>query len=321
LSNLPIAIFAYNRPDNLKRLLASLSNCDGFDEAELTIFIDGPRTTADEPAVAQTRAIAHGSLRPNWKIQASDVNRGLRASISKGVTEICTLHGRVIVLEDDLVLSPVALRYFQAGLDKYADNPRVWSICGYMFESATLAARGDCFFLPYGNPWGWATWSRAWSQFDPTPQPVSDAVMKSPSFRTFMDVAGLYPLTDMLALAQKKLINSWYIQWHRKIVQEGGLCLFPSLTYIANTGVGRGGTHASALNPYNLFGSGRPTLAQGLMPMPDHPQTDYLGLDAARISPEKRLHALASYLGGIRRHLKMRKASKPSKPPVKTVHE
>ena len=57
----------------------------------------------------------------------------MKNSIIAGVTQACEEHGRVIVLEDDLLLSPVALRYFNAALDRYADDPRVMHVSGYMF--------------------------------------------------------------------------------------------------------------------------------------------------------------------------------------------
>ena len=304
LSNIPLAIFAYNRPESLKRLLDSLQNCDGYDQADVTIFIDGPRSDADLDAVRKTRQVAETLAKPNWVIKADAANKGLRRSISQGVTDVCNRHGRAIVIEDDLVLSPLALRYFQDALDRYADEPRVWSICGYMFQSKKLMQQDSNFFLPYAHPWGWATWSRAWSKFQLDSAPLDDRTLNATSFRTMFDAYGISSMVRMLKLAQKGLVNSWYVQWHRKIVTEGGVCLFPPTSYIENAGIGRGGTHGSALNPYNLLVTEQKIVANRKFSMPDEISIDFASIDKIKKTQEIRAHKIISFLGSIKRQLK-----------------
>lgn len=304
MSSLPLAIFAYNRPESLKRLLGSLQACDGFDEAQVTIFIDGPRSPADQDAVAATRQVAESLARPDWVIKADTANKGLRRSISLGVTDVCNRFGRAIVLEDDLVLSPVGLRYFQAGLDRYENDPRVWSICGYMYESPELATRDANFFLPMGHPWGWATWQRAWTQFDAMEDP--SAPIQSKSFRTQFDVFGLRDFTDMLEMAMAKKIDSWFIRWNYKIFQQGGLSLFPPKSLVANHGLD-GGTHGSALNPYKLLGPKPSPLPIKSAAMPEEIAADFVAIDEIRRSWDARLQKAISNAGRIKRALKKKK--------------
>ena len=40
----PIAVFAFNRADNLARTLQALAENEVADQSSLTIFCDGPRT-------------------------------------------------------------------------------------------------------------------------------------------------------------------------------------------------------------------------------------------------------------------------------------
>ena len=53
-----IAIFAFNRPASLARLLRSLSACPEFPTSAVTVFIDGPRSPAEAEVVAETVRIA-----------------------------------------------------------------------------------------------------------------------------------------------------------------------------------------------------------------------------------------------------------------------
>ncbi len=47
----PVVIFAYRRPDHLRRTLAALAANDGASETHVILHSDGPRSTADAAAV------------------------------------------------------------------------------------------------------------------------------------------------------------------------------------------------------------------------------------------------------------------------------
>src|SRR5690606_1067872 len=47
-SSAPVAVFAYNRVDHLRRTLSALERNHGFFEAPVVVFSDGPKTSADE---------------------------------------------------------------------------------------------------------------------------------------------------------------------------------------------------------------------------------------------------------------------------------
>lgn len=103
----------------------------------------------------------------NATIIEAEANRGLANSIIAGVTKLCDEYGRVIVLEDDLVVSPVFLTYMNAALDKYEDVEDVMQVSGYIFPVTAFENNTEAMFLPFTTSWGWATWGRAWKYFDP----------------------------------------------------------------------------------------------------------------------------------------------------------
>jgi GT2 family glycosyltransferase len=166
----PIAIFAYNRPDHTRLLLESLIKCARLDECAVYIYCDGARNPEHIVNVQAARQVAREfslSLN-NAHIIERDQNMGVDHSIVNGVTELCAQYGRIIVLEDDLVLHPQFLNYMLSSLDRYENEVRVAQISGYMFP-VKHAITPDAFFLPYITSWGWATWKRSWELFDWSP--------------------------------------------------------------------------------------------------------------------------------------------------------
>ncbi|MGR4862530.1 hypothetical protein [Caulobacter sp. LARHSG274] len=305
-----IAIFAYNRPESLRRLLGSLERCSGFSDARVTIFIDGPRAERDVAAVSQTKAVAESVARDHWEIRASTANKGLRRSIYDGVSDVCSRHGHATILEDDLVLSTGALNYFGEALRRYRDEDRVRSVCGYTYEHPKLGQDNRAFFLPFAHPWGWATWDRAWAQYAYDQPTLPEELIGSDSFRRFFNVNGLMDAADLLDLGQRGKVDSWFIRWHQSIFFSGGLSLFPSRRYVANMGVGRGGTHASRLNPYRLLLGAEPPENDQQPAWPARIEPDFLAMDLMRDSRDARAQRLIAKLG---RYKRLMKRSKPQR--------
>lgn len=300
MQNAPIAIFAFNRPAHLRNLFASLRECEGFSQSPITVFIDGPRSPRDEPLVAEVRAVVQGLGLANVSSSVSPENRGLRRSIYAGVSALCEQYGRVIVLEDDLVLSPIALTYFNRALDHYAEDQRVWSISGYVYDTPAYRDLGRTLILPYAHSWGWATWQRAWQHFELDARPAQQD-LDSAAFRRAFDMNGLYPFTAMLKNSLSGLVNSWYAHWYYTIFRHGGRSVFPPRRVVENFGLSEG-THGGSLNPHERLVA-RPPLLDQLIAFADAAEVDYHALDLIRRSREARVQRLIARAGAIKRKL------------------
>jgi GT2 family glycosyltransferase len=127
-------LFVYCRPQHTRRTIRSLLQNAESAESELIIYSDAPRTAAAAPQVQQVRDYCRGLQGfKAVRIIESQRNLGLARSIIRGVTEALEQYQQVIVLEDDLVLSPWFLRYMNAGLETYRDDELVASIHGYCY--------------------------------------------------------------------------------------------------------------------------------------------------------------------------------------------
>ena len=240
----PIAFFAYKRPDHTLKALTSLAQCELAAASHLYIFCDGPKSLEDQDAVQQVREVV---ARVQWcgkvEVISSEKNLGLSGSIIAGTTELCGKYGRVIVIEDDLLLSPHFLRYMNVALEKYHAEKQVMQISGYMYP-VSLSVDTDAIFLPFISTWGWATWQWAWQHFDPDMTGYA-YLKKSKKLRKAFDLEGAYPYFAMLELQRAGKIDSWGIRWYLSTFLRGGLPLYPVKSLVANIGFDGSGTHCS----------------------------------------------------------------------------
>jgi hypothetical protein len=299
----PIAVFAYNRPDKLDALINSLQACPGFADSEVTIFVDGPKRSADRASVEAVQAAVLRLRLPNVAWSFQEQNRGLRNSIFAGVSQIVEKCERVIVLEDDLVLSPPALTYFNEALRHYADTHNVWSIAGYTYDAPALRDSTATVALPFTHPWGWATWARAWDHFslDDRPDPGS---LNSRSFESAFDMDGLYPFTAQLKNSIEGRVNSWFIHWYYTVFKHRGISIFPPRRLVDNYGF-RSGSHASPLNPHERLVK-RPQLLDRVPEFCSADKIDYLALDMLRTCWELRVQRFIAEAGSAKRKIKAR---------------
>lgn len=244
----PILLFVYNRPQHTRRLLDSLLANDECRLSSLYVYSDGARDEASASAVAQVRAIVH-SVTGFARIEVieREKNMGLAANVIDGVTTQVRAHGRVIVLEDDLVLSPFFLRFMNDALSVYADEPRVGHIQACDFTGDPSLP--DTFLIKFTGSWGWATWERAWRHFNPDGKQLLARLEQTRQTRRF-DFNGAYRFTRMLRRQIAGKNNSWAIRWNASLFVDNILSLNVGRSLVANVGFDGSGTNCGGGNLY-----------------------------------------------------------------------
>lgn len=246
----PIAVFAFNRPGHLASCIASLAANPEARGSHLHVFCDGPRSAADLAGVGRVREVVKGiSGFAAVTTVYRDENRGLAASIIDGVGQVLGAHDRVIVVEDDLLLSPHFLKYMNESLERYAANDRVASIHGYCYPVDRPLP--ETFFLRGADCWGWATWRRGWVHFRPDGATLLAELRKLGLTRAF-DLDGAYPFTQMLADQVAGRNNSWAVRWHASCFLDELLTLYPGRSLVQNIGNDASGTHSKATGRFDV---------------------------------------------------------------------
>jgi hypothetical protein len=247
--NAPIAVFVYRRAEHTRRMLQSLLQNQCAAASPISIFCDGPRGGSDAADVRQTRAVVSELAPVHARIVQRDANLGLARSVIAGVSELVEKHGEVIVVEDDLVLSPVALEYFNLALERYADAARVMHVSGYMYP--VRSPLPETFFYREATCWGWATWARAWRQFEPDATKIRDFVLERGQRREF-DVNGSMSFFRMLEEQIHGKIDSWAIRWYGSMRMHDGLALHPGRSLVRNIGLDGTGEHSGRTSDFDV---------------------------------------------------------------------
>jgi len=143
----------------------------------------------------------------NVQVVESRINKGLRWSIINGVDCIISTYGKVIVLEDDLLVSEYFLQYMNEALIKYENEEKVMCIHGYSYPSQ--GPLPETFFLRGAECWGWATWKRGWDLFEPDGNNLIPLIKDKNDF----NINGSIAYWRMLVKQAKEELDSWAICW------------------------------------------------------------------------------------------------------------
>lgn len=246
----PIALFVYNRPYHTGQTLSYLQKNLLAAQTDLFIFSDGPKTYADKASVDAVRQLATQVTGfKTVQVIARDSNMGLANSIISGVTQLVNKYGKVIVFEDDLVSSPYTLQYFNDALAHYANTEQVMHISAYMFplQDATLP---ETFFFRAAFSWGWATWARAWKNFEPDID-VLMARFDAEKIHQF-SIEGTMNFWKQMQDFKARKNNSWAIRWYASVFLNNGLTLNPAQSLIHNIGHDGTGVHSNIEDTYGV---------------------------------------------------------------------
>ncbi len=245
----PIALFVYNRPKHTQITLKALQENKNAQNHHLFIFADAPKSPKDIPVVnAVKQLIQQVSGFKSVTVFEQPQNLGLAKSIISGVSRLVKEYGRVIVFEDDLQSSPYTLNFFNEALSRYQNDKKVMHISAYMYPLKAKNQLLDAFFYRVVHSWGWATWDRAWKNFEP------DIDVLLPQFdeqkiKAFSVDGTMNFWKQMLDFKAGKN-NSWAIRWYASVFLQGGITLNPVQSLIHNIGHDGSGIHS---NPEEMY--------------------------------------------------------------------
>ena len=245
----PIVLFTYNRANHTRKAIESLLECKEASETDLYIYSDGAKNEAHQASVLETRNYIHSiSGFKSVAIIERDRNWGLANSLIDGITSVVNKYGRVIVVEDDLIMSPFFLTYMNEALDKYAEDDRVSAVSAYVFPVKRKLP--ETFFLRYFACWGWATWKRGWELFNPD---INDIISQFNDDREkfLFDVNGSYDFYNMLLMQAEGKINSWACRFYASSFLAGKLILYPGRSLALQNGMDGSGVHCTSNRNYD----------------------------------------------------------------------
>lgn len=235
----PIVIFAFNRPDALKSMLESLKANALYGESVKIFFIDGPRGDFEDDKVKEVTSIAEAE---SQHVFVAERNQGLAQNIINGVTQVINQYGKAIVIEDDLYLAPLFLTYMNQALERYADDKRIISVCGYGLKvKRPMGYTGDVYLSNRSSSWGWATWANRWREVDWNVENW-DKLKADPAVRRGFNRGGS-DMFGMLTDYMERRNNSWAIRFCFTQYLRKTYSVHPFLSLVENEGFGAAATN------------------------------------------------------------------------------
>lgn len=262
-ADLPVVVFAFNRPRVTGRLVDALRQVK---PPQLLVIADGPRpgNTDDVRKCAAVRDLIDTvdwdcDLRRRWL----DTNIGLEANVELGLDWVFGQVGRAVIFEDDCIPHPSFFPYCEQLLDRYADDDRVWLVAGDKKLVPQSFFKGKSYaFSSWASVWGWATWADRWqrhrAEFPRRHEDAAERAGATPRTADAVRTRSAHPAAGALVTdaARRHFTNvsetvdgdqyGWDHHLWVTIMSHGGLCATPSLYMVENDGFGPDATHTRA---------------------------------------------------------------------------
>jgi len=253
----PVAMMVFNRPENTRRVFAAIAVVR---PTHLLLIADGPR--ASHPGEAerceQVREIVTAVTWPcQVETNFASENMGCRARVISGLNWVFSLVEEAIILEDDCLPDQSFFPFCAELLERYRDQNQIGFIAGFNPMEKSFPFRYSYYYSLITWCWGWATWRRAWQQYDEhlhTWPEVKDADLLSLIFPDERIVAYWSRIFD--AMYERTGPDTWDYQWVYTCWTRNWLSILPRNNLIQNTGFGVDATHTSIAEPDFILPAG-----------------------------------------------------------------
>jgi hypothetical protein len=147
-----VALLLYDRPDHAGAVLDSLESAG---VRRVRAFMD--RSDHAEVRERQEQMVQEVAARQRLEVDLfrHAKHLGLARSVRHALDATLAEADAVILLEDDCVLRPGALEFFEQGLTALRYDRRIRSLCGYLFPCPFVRSGSEPLLLRRFCTWGW----------------------------------------------------------------------------------------------------------------------------------------------------------------------
>lgn len=243
----PIVLIVYNRPKHLLKTLKSLKKNSESKYSEIFIFSDGYKADNlyDRQKVFEVRKLIKkiGYFKKKH-IFENKKNLGLKKNIINAINYVLNKYSKVIVLEDDIIVSKYFLHFMNNSLIKYQSKKKVWHISGwnYAISNKNKINNIETFFIRNMNCWGWGTWRDRWKKLNLNPVFFKKKFNKRDKY--LFNLNNSFENFSQILRNDNKKISTWAIFWSATIFYHKGLCLNPLKSLTRNIGQDKSGTNS-----------------------------------------------------------------------------
>ena len=246
----PVAFIIFNRPDLTERTFQAIRQAQ---PRKLLVVADGPRL--DRPNEAEKCAAARSVIdQVDWKCEVltnySNTNLGCKRRVSSGIDWVFSEVEEAIILEDDCLPTQSFFQFCQVILERYRHDDRVSMIGGTNYQQELSRTSYSYYFSKYAHVWGWATWRRAWKNYDVDMKTWTECKQHNLLQAIFHDVYEQRYWNDKFDEVHAGGIDTWDYQWLYTCFSQNRLSIVPNQNLISNLGFGADATHSLGDSPW-----------------------------------------------------------------------
>lgn len=242
----PIALIIFNRPNETELVFSEIRKVR---PQKLFLIADGARSdhSDDIEFVNRTREIASNV---DWDCDLftnfSEKNLGCKTRVVSGLDWLFEHVEEAIILEDDCVPSSEFFHFCSMMLEKFRPELTVGSISGsnpLVRIDPEKLPKADFFYSRYPQIWGWATWKRAWENYDSEICSLP-GLTSEPFFRVNSITKSSQRFWSRLAkLVHLGKLDTWDVQLNFSFWKSGMFSVIPTRNLVSNIGFGGNATH------------------------------------------------------------------------------
>lgn len=227
--SVPVAYFAYRRPDLVARSLAALRQ----NGVQLVYaFADGAREPALDTEVREVRRLLRAVDWAKVELVEHGANVGVLENVIGGVTRVLHDHEQVVVVEEDVELATGAYAWLCAALAHYTAEARVMGVTAWNHPRVTPAdVTIDPYFSGRTTSLAWGTWRRAWNGVADT----TCATLVEECRAQSIDPAA-FGEDNVNAATHEVTHGMWDHRFNLHVLAHRGLFLWPARSMAAHLG-------------------------------------------------------------------------------------
>jgi hypothetical protein len=242
----PVLLSCFNRPDKISQVIQPVRQAK---PPVLFISVDGPRVghEGESAKCLETQRIVEAAI--DWPCEVHRIyrseNLGCRRAVSLAISQAFERVEELIIIEDDCLLDSSFFELCETLLPRHRNDPMLSSISAANFQAGQLRGKGDYYLSKYQHCWGWATWRRAWQNYEDDIGKLHDAVHGSlvKTLHSSEDERSYWQLAYQRCVDGE--VDSWAYRWQFGCWLQGARNLIPNRNLVTNIGFDGEATHTT----------------------------------------------------------------------------
>jgi len=234
----PVVFIVYKRLETSIQVLDVISK---IKPTKLYVIADGPRCSEEKLKCQSVRDFVENKINWNCDLKKvySNTNLGCAKRVQTGLDYVFENEQMAIILEDDTLPDPSFFNFCEELLNRYKNDHRVAHISGCNLHSCPENNNESYCFSSIVNIWGWATWKRAWNNYNIYMPSWENDDKKSlisywcPHRKFFNEIRKMFDLH-----CNNKDPWTWDTQWVYACWKMSGLSIVPFKNLVSNIGIG-----------------------------------------------------------------------------------